>query len=170
VIRRGAALLLAGLLVLPACSSSNKPEDDPPVPASVDAQAELTYGRAPVEADGITYQPDVVLVGGGADVVRSVSGDSMTWTLDAGAPHIDELEPGKVMFLTGRGVGRVLLLDRHDDEVVVTLGPVDLTDVILDGDINVSTPIDAADMAFQTYPDPPPRRTSRSHPRRWAGT
>jgi hypothetical protein len=156
VIRRGAAVLLAGLLVLPACSggsSNNSPKDSKP--GSVSAQAELTYGRAPVAGGGITYQPDVVLVGGGADMVRSVSGDSMTWTIDAKAPHIDELEPGKVMFLTGRGVGRVLQLERNDDVVVVTLGPVDLTDVIYDGDINVSQPIDVGAMTLQTYPDIP---------------
>jgi hypothetical protein len=155
VIRRAATLLLAGLLVLPACSGGDS-SDNPPKdakPGSASAQAELTYGRAPVADNGITYQPDVVLVGGGADMVRSVSGDSMTWTIDASAPHVDELEPGKVMFLTGRGVGRVLQLDRHDDVVVVSLGPVDLTDVIYDGDINVSAPLDIGSMNFQAFPD-----------------
>ena len=161
MIRRAAAGLLVGVLALPACSGggpngangSKDPDNSKPGPVS--AQAELTYGRAPVAGGGITYQPDVVLVGGGADVVRSVSGDSMTWTIDASAPHIADLEPGKVMFLTGRGVGRVLQLEHRDDVVVVTLGPVDLTDVIYDGEINVSTPIDVGAMTFQTYPEVP---------------
>ncbi len=149
--RRAAVVLLAGLLVLPACSAGGNPTDSGP--AAVNAQAELTYGRAPVAGGGITYQPDVVLVGGGAGMVRSVSGDSMTWTIDDRAPHLDELEPGKIMFLTGRGVGRVLQLVRRDGVVVVTLGPVDLTDVISDGDINLTTPLDVGAMGIQTYPD-----------------
>ena len=111
--RRGAALLLAGLLVLPACSGTDSPSDRGPRPVS--AGAELAYGLAPMaDPAGITYQPDVVIVGGGADVVRSVSGDSLTWTLNDSAAHIEDLEPGKVMFLTSRAVGRVLVLDRHD--------------------------------------------------------
>jgi hypothetical protein len=155
VTRRLAAALLVGVLALPACSGGD-PSDSPAKdsePGSVSAQSELTYGRAPADDAGITYQPDVVLVGGGADMVRSVSGDSMTWTIDASAPNIGDLEPGKVMFLTGRGVGRVLQLQRHDDVVVVTLGPVDLTDVIYDGDIDISSPIDTSAMSFQAYPD-----------------
>lgn len=154
--RRAAALLLASLLLLQACSGTS-PEDskdsDYPAPGPVSAQAELNYGGAPTEGGGITYQPNVVLVGGGADMVRSVSGDSMTWTIDAGAPHIEDLEPGKVMFLTGRAVGRVLQLEQRDDDVVVTLGPVDLTEVIQDGDISVSTPLDVSAMTFRAFPE-----------------
>lgn len=145
--------LLAGLLLLSACSGADAPADLEPSPVS--AEAELAYGRAPVADAGITYQPDVVLVGGGADMVRSVSGDSLTWTIDAAAPNIGDLQPGKIMFLTGRGVGRVLDLERRDDVVVVTLGPVDLTDVISDGDIAVQAAVDVSAMTFQTFPDVP---------------
>lgn len=152
MIRDAATGLLVGVLLLTACSGGGPSSPDEPDPGRANAQAELTYGRAPVPDESITYQPDVVIVGGGADNVRSVSGDAMTWTIDASAPHVDDLEPGKVMFLTGRGVGRVLTLERHDDVVVVVLGPVDLTDIVYDGDIDVSTPIDVGAMKFQSFP------------------
>jgi hypothetical protein len=117
-------------------------------------QQELAYGRAPVPG-AVKYQPDVVLVGGGAAMVRGVSGDSLTWSIDARAPHLDELQPGKIMFLTGRAVGRVLDVEKAGAVVKVTLGPVDVTDVIADGDVEVNEPLDASAMSFQTFPDVP---------------
>jgi hypothetical protein len=34
--------------------------------------------------------------------------DALTWRLDPGADRADELAKGKIMFLSGRTVGRVL--------------------------------------------------------------
>ncbi|NED54547.1 hypothetical protein G3I24_27065, partial [Micromonospora aurantiaca] len=88
---------------------------------------------APAPGKDVTLQPDVVLVGGGSRTVRSVSPDGLTWRLDPGARDADRLAPGRVMFLTGRGVGRVLDLDEEGGDLVVTIGPVTLTEVIRDG-------------------------------------
>jgi hypothetical protein len=148
-------LVLVAVLCLVTSCGGTASKDDSAAPAGVDARAELAYGRAPTTGAGITYQPDVVIVGGGAGMVRSVSSDSLRWTIDARAQHIDELAPGKVMFLTGRGVGRVLQVERHGDLVDVALGPVDLTDLISDGDIEVSAPLDVSKMTFQTYTEAP---------------
>lgn len=95
-------------------------------------------------------------------MVRGVSGDSLTWTIDTRAPHLDELRPGKIMFLTGRAVGRVLNVERSGASVAVTLGPVDLTDVIADGDVHAHGPLDASAMSLQTYPEVPGIDESRS--------
>lgn len=158
---RGTLVGLVLLLSTSACAgaggqSGSGPGSSATGPNTVaTAQQELAYGRAPVPGGGITYRPDVILVGGGAAMVRSVSGDSLTWSIDARAPHLNELKPGKVMFLTARAVGRVLNLEPRGDVVAVTLGPVDLTDVISDGDININGPIDVATMTFQTFPDVP---------------
>lgn len=130
--RRLAACLV--LLAVTACgghgtsgSGSGHPGTDP---YSVGA---LEYGLAPYRHDGVTFQPDVVLVGGGGRSVHSVTADGLTWRLDARAPHVADLAVGKIMFVTGRGLGRVLALERQGDEVAVTVGPVDVTEVIRDG-------------------------------------
>lgn len=154
--RRTVAALLLILLAGTGCSGhDSEPGSAPPRPGTSSAAAELAYGRAPVIDGDITYRPDVVVVGGGADMVRSVSGDSFTWYIDSRAPHLGDLEPGKVMFLTSRAVGRVLAIEDQGDVVAVTLGPVDLTDVISDGDVHVEAPIDLSAASFQTYPDMP---------------
>lgn len=147
------ALAGALLVLLTACAHpAARPAGDSIAASSKASAAELAYGRAPVPGGGVTYQHDVVLVGGGAAAVRAVSGDTMTWSIDAHAAHVSDLKPGKVMFLTGRAVGRVLQLKKHDGVVAVTLGPVDLTDVVADGNIDITAPLNVADMAMHTYP------------------
>src|SRR3954464_6744154 len=37
------------------------------------SEAEIKYGIAPVPSNAVTYQPDVIIVGGGPDVIRSQS-------------------------------------------------------------------------------------------------
>ncbi|HXI14601.1 MAG TPA: hypothetical protein VNM92_18440 [Thermoanaerobaculia bacterium] len=161
-VRRAVTIPLLILLLSGAgCKNAHeKPVAESPATPSTETAAslseqELAYGRAPDPDGNITFKKDVVIVGGGAAMVRSVSGDSLTWLIDGRAPRLDELKPGKVMFLTGRAVGRVLDLERRGDAVAVTLGPVDLTDIISDGNIVISAPIDVSAMTFQTYPGVP---------------
>src|SRR4051812_15141031 len=70
--------------------------------------AEQKYGVAPTPDPTVTYQADVIVVGGGADAIRAQSPNGFIWTIDAGAPHAADLAAGKIMFLTNRAVGRVL--------------------------------------------------------------
>ena len=86
--------------------------------------AEVKYGMAPVPDASVTYQPNVIIVGGGAEAVRALSSTGLTWTIDASAPHAGELAPGKIIFLTNRAVGRVLDVRRDGGNLAVTLGPV----------------------------------------------
>jgi hypothetical protein len=107
------------------------------------SEAEIKYGIAPVPSNAVTYQSDVIIVGGGPDVIRSQSGSGFIWTIDATAPHADELQEGKVLFLTNRAVGRVLALKRTGDALIVALGPVDLTEIVSEAHIHIpETPID----------------------------
>ncbi|MEJ1963460.1 MAG: hypothetical protein WDO56_18645 [Gammaproteobacteria bacterium] len=85
--------------------------------------AEQKYGIAPIPDASVTYQPDVIVVGGGADSVRSQNPNGFIWTIDASAAHANELVPGKVFFLTNRAVGRVLDVRRSGGTLVVTIGP-----------------------------------------------
>ncbi|SNT25407.1 hypothetical protein SAMN05421812_10437 [Asanoa hainanensis] len=119
--RRTIAAAVAGLLLLAGCANDSAPSDE-----------DLSYGAAP-KPDGVTLQPDVVIVGGGGRSVRSVTADGLSWRIDADAPHADDLAPGKVMFVTERGVGRVLDIAPAGDDLLVTVGPVDITEVVRDG-------------------------------------
>jgi hypothetical protein len=102
---------------------------------------EFRYGMAPRPHKDVTYQPDVVMVSGGAAAVRSVTADGMTWTIDGKADGASKLVPGKVMFVTSRGVGRVVDARKAGADLAVTIAPVDITEVIKDGTFSGEQPI-----------------------------
>jgi hypothetical protein len=101
----------------------------------------LRYGVAPQADKGTTFQPGVVLVDGGASSVRSVTTDGLTWTLSPTAGGVSALKPGRIMFLTDRGVGKVMAVHTDSAGVEVTIGPADLTDIIRDGHFKSSQPV-----------------------------
>jgi hypothetical protein len=149
-----------GVLALVCCSAllgcSACDEGSPNPGATSSPEAVARYGEAPARNPaGFTYQPDVVVVGGGAAAVRSVSDDGLIWTVDAGAAGIGDLDVGKVMFLTSRAAGRVADIDKAGADVRVTLAPVQLTEVIRDGHIKLDTPIQLDDALVQEIPDMP---------------
>jgi hypothetical protein len=111
-------------------------------------EAERKYGVAPRRDRSITYQPDVVIVKGGADIVRSASPDGLTWTIDPRAPGAADIAVGRIMFVTGRAVGRVLALRRATEGLAVTVGPVDLPEIVRDLDFQMNQPLDL-DQAIQ---------------------
>ena len=103
--------------------------------------ADTRYGLAPRPHRDVTYQPDVVIVGGGSRSVRSVTADGLTWRIDPRAKQADALTRGKVMFVTGRGVGRVIDVRPDGDDLAVTIGPVGITEVVRDGRFTSDRPI-----------------------------
>ncbi|MCU1382469.1 MAG: hypothetical protein JWL71_1166 [Acidobacteria bacterium] len=119
--------------------------------------AELKYGIAPIPDATVTYQPDVIVVGGGGEKIRSQSTNGFIWTIDASAPHAEELAPGKVFFMTNRAVGRVLDVRKQGGDLVVVVGPVNLTDVVSEAHIAINTPIDFDEAIAYTSPDLPGR-------------
>ncbi|MDQ6875719.1 MAG: hypothetical protein M3042_11750 [Actinomycetota bacterium] len=114
------------------------------------AGSELHYGASARRIPGVVYQPGVVLIGGGANSVRSVSGDGLVWTIDASAAGARQLHVGSIMMATTLGTGRVLALRRDAGNVRVVLGPVALTDVIRDGTFASAAPLPLNDSLF--YP------------------
>ena len=116
---------------------------------------ELRYGAGATAVAGVVYQPDVVLIGGGAAAVRVVSASGLTWTIDANAPGASKLAVGKIMLATSFGTGRVLKLTRSGAEVIVILGPVSITDVILDANLGSSTPIPIGETLAYATPSAP---------------
>lgn len=168
--RRLAACLCLAALIVAGCGRSSQPHGanahyKPPrnyngparqLKKSEMTEAEIKYGIAPVPNDSVTYQPDVVIVGGGADAIRSQSPNGFIWTIDADAPHADELTEGKVFFLTNRAVGRILELRHQGDELVVVVGPVDLTEIVSEAHIHIpATPVDLDEAIVYDLPEVP---------------
>jgi len=118
--------------------------------------AEQKYGVAPIPDPSVTYQPDVILVGGGPEAIRELSPNGFIWIIDGSAPRANELIPGKIFFMTGRAVGRVLDVRNDGGNLVVTVGPVELTDVIREAHIHVEAmPVNFGDALAYTSPDLP---------------
>lgn len=129
---------LAVLAATGACQGDRPSGGGPTDPYHADA---VRYGLAPRPHPEVTYQPDVILVGGGGAAVRSVTDDGLTWRIDPDAERADDLAPGKVMFLTSRAVGRVVDVRRDGGDLAVTIGPVELTEVIRDGVFRTAEPV-----------------------------
>jgi hypothetical protein len=118
----------------------------------------LKYGVAPVPDPSITYQPAVVMVGGGPNAIRARSANGLTWTIDAGAARAKEIAEGKVIFVTDLAFGRVVDVRTSGSDLLVTLGPVLITDLIKECHINPGTlPIDFDEAIPIDIADPPGR-------------
>ncbi|MFF4874840.1 hypothetical protein [Micromonospora sp. NPDC000668] len=138
---RAMVVLLAVTLLLPAACDRGAADPTPPGPPAGGTGGDQRYGAAPAPNPDVTYQPDVVFVGGGGGSVRGLSEDALTWRIDPAASGADRLARGRVMFLTGRAVGRVLDVRRDGEDLAVTLGPVDITQVIRDGTFAGDRPV-----------------------------
>ncbi|WFE98977.1 hypothetical protein [Micromonospora sp. WMMD964] len=129
---------------------------------------DLRYGAAPAVHPDVTLHRDVVIVSGGSGAVRSVTDGGLTWRLDPDAGNAGLLAPGKVMFVTGRGVGRVIDARRDGRDLAVTIGPVNVTDVIQDGEFTSEQPVSLVDATAYEFDDTfwvhPSTAASRSEP------
>jgi hypothetical protein len=120
--------MLPAAVLLPTANSFETPESP---------EAVKQYGYGPRPDPRVRYQPDVVLIGGGANSIRGVSDDGLTWTIDGNSPGARDLSVGKIMFATSRAVGRVLAIDARGKDMAVTLGPARFTDIIRDAEIDI---------------------------------
>jgi hypothetical protein len=135
-----------------------------PLDVSTLSETEKRYGRAPQLDPNVEYQPGIILMTQGDKAIRSVGTDGMSWTFDANAPHVNEFEQGKVIFATGRAVGRILYIKREGDAVKVVLGPIQLTDVIRNGDFGMSADIDPSNALVYINPDIPQPGVEKTKP------
>jgi hypothetical protein len=158
---RPIALLLAVVLLGAACGGGGDGSGGGGDHVAVAGQAqtlkgnELRYGASATRSSAITYQPGVVLLGGGADSVRSVSSDGLVWTIDGKADGADRLKQGDVLFATSLGAGRVLAIDDDGPNKRVALGPIAMTDLIKDGSIKSDQPVNLQNaLAYNTRDAP----------------
>jgi hypothetical protein len=129
-------------------------------------EAELKYGIAPIPDSTVTYQPEVIVVGGGAAAIRSQYPNGFMWTIDGDAPRARELAPGKIFFMTDRAVGRVLDVRKDGTDLVVTVGPVTLTEIFRVAHIHIKDmPIDFDEAIAHTSPELPGQVVSAALPR-----
>jgi hypothetical protein len=141
---RGVDVAIAAAMLLMLCGGCSEPASDPPhlLKKSEMTPAEIKFGRAPKRDRTVAYQPNVILVDRGAEAIRSLAPDGLTWVIDARASHASEIAVGKIAFVTGRCIGRVLLAKRDGDNLTLVLGPVELTEVFRKLDVTLDQPID----------------------------
>ncbi|MGH7870568.1 MAG: hypothetical protein ACREP9_23700 [Candidatus Dormibacteraceae bacterium] len=144
-----AAICLAG--VITACGGGGTGTTD----VTASHNKALWYGYGPVRSGPITYQPDVIIVDGGADAIRSASADGLTWTIDGHAPGASDLQPGRIMLVTSRAVGRVYKIEPVGNDIAVTVGPVALTEIVRSGHITLDQPLRIDSLMLQSIPDLP---------------
>jgi hypothetical protein len=116
---------------------------------------ELRFGRAPQRTSAVVYQDSIILMENGDKALKSMSADGLTWHFDASAPHVNEIQVGKVVFATERAVGSVLGVTRNGDDVAVVLGPVQLTDLIKQGHFTFNQPLDLTSLISVSAPGYP---------------
>lgn len=120
--------------------------------------SQVKFGIAPKRDPSVEYQPDVIVMEQGDKAIKSIAGDGMSWTFDANAPQVSDFQEDKIVFATGRAVGRVLALKKQGGNVTVILGPVQITDVIKNGSFAFDGPINLDNViayAAPDYPEPP---------------
>ena len=146
-----------------------------PIDLNTLTESERKFGIAPRRGPSVEYQPDIILMEQGDKAIRSIGTDGMMWTFDANAPHVGEFQMGKIVFATGRAVGRIIYMKREGDAVKVILGPIQLNDVIRNGSFAMDSPIDLNNVLVFTAPDmPEPReaaeqKSSFSSQKPWDG-
>lgn len=116
---------------------------------------ERKYGMAPKRDARVTYQEGIVLMEHGDEAIREAKIDGITFSFDAKAEHVGEFEEGKIIFATGRIVGRVGQLTRDGDTVTVKLAPVKITEIIKKGTFMMNSTFNAKDLIIYTAPDFP---------------
>lgn len=117
--------------------------------------SERKYGIAPKPDSRVTYQDGIVLMEHGDQAIREAKTDGMTFIFDATAEHVGEFEEGKIIFATGRVVGRVGQLIRSGDTVTVKLAPVTLTEVVKKGTFMIDSTFSAKNLLIYSAPDFP---------------
>ena len=158
------AIFLIACIVLADCRARPSPLEQrsagPPRLLKTDelSAAEKRYGHSATRSTAVTYQADVVLLPDGAEAIRGLSADGLEWTIDPTSRGANDIQPGKVLLLTSRAVGRVLAVEKGSDGLRVVLGPVEITEIIRDGQFSMNQPVDFGNVLSYTSPevfDPP---------------
>jgi hypothetical protein len=146
-----AALTLAFALAA-GCARKGQDESVSASAAPPRTDAVATYGYGPKPNPRVTYQPDVVLMSGGPEIIRSVSKDGLTWTIDGDAKEARDLAPGRIMFASSRAVGRIVDIERRGDDLAISVVPVRLTEVVRNANLRVEQRLSSPVVAHYEVP------------------
>jgi hypothetical protein len=146
-----AALTLVFALAT-GCARKGQDESTSASAAPPRTDAVAAYGYGPKPNPRVTYQPDVVLMSGGPDIIRSVSKDGLTWTIDGKAKEARDLVPGRIMFASTRAVGRVVDVERRGDDLAVSVTPVSLTELVRNANLRVEQRLSSPVVAHYEVP------------------
>ena len=97
--------------VLSGCSqhgNSNSTASPAAAGSATMTDAEIKYGVSPTRNSQVTYQDNVIVMEHGAEAVRGLSSNGLTYTIDGNAQGAQDIVKDKILFATGRVVGRVL--------------------------------------------------------------
>src|SRR5206468_829031 len=99
-------------------------------------------------------KPEVVVIERpGSPVVKGTDKDG--YVLDASAPGMDKLRPGKIVLIKNEAAGRIKTLNRQGNDLHVTVDPVCPADVIQDGKISWrDVTFDPSAMSLAKWDDP----------------
>jgi len=126
-----------------------------PIKLSDLSESEIRFGIAPKRGPGVTYQDNIILMEQGDKAIQSFASDGMSWTFDANAPQVNEIQEGKVLFATDRCAGKVLAVQRSGSGVSVVLGPVQLNELVKEGNFAYDQPLDLNNAIAVVAPDYP---------------
>jgi hypothetical protein len=119
------------------------------------SESEVRFGISPKRGPGVTYQDGIILMEHGDQAIRSFASDGMSWTFDANAPQVSDIQVGKVLFATDRCAGKVLAVQRNGDSVTAILGPVQLNELVKEGNFTYDQPLDLNNAIAVVAPDYP---------------
>jgi len=119
------------------------------------SESEIRFGIAPKRGPGVTYQDGIILMEHGDKAIQSFASDGLSWTFDASAPQVSEIQEGKVLFATDRCAGKILAVQRNGGSVSVILGPVQLNELIKEGNFKYDQPLDLSNAIAVVAPDYP---------------
>jgi hypothetical protein len=124
-----------------------------PIKLSDLSESEIQFGIAPKRGPGVTYQDNIILMEHGDKAIQSFASDGMSWTFDAKAPQVNDIQEGKVLFATDRCAGKVLAVQRNGNSVSVVLGPVQLNELVKEGNFAYDQPLDLNNAIAVVAPD-----------------
>lgn len=119
------------------------------------SESEIRFGIAPKRGPGVTYQDGIILMEHGDQAIQSFASDGLSWTFDANAPQVSEIQEGKILFATDRCAGKVLAVQRNGGSISVILGPVQLNELVKEGNFKYDQPLDLSNAIAVIAPDYP---------------
>lgn len=119
------------------------------------SEQQRRFGLAVRPDARVVFQPGLVIIEDGPEVVNALAEDGMGCTLDSAAVETAGLRVGQVTFITSRCVGRVLAMIPKGRDVELILGPVEITEIIREGNFTLDQPVDFSQVLVHEAPQWP---------------